>query len=84
MNTNTELANMAAQAIARRPPCGHDRYHICFSDNKIQCLPVNHTSLDHSVIFELKKIHLEQGFEPEEWDEIVRKLLQINFREPKK
>lgn len=72
-----KLLDMAAKAVENRSCQRAEKWHICYFDAKIQCLPTWHCQAEHPVFLVLHSLELEGGLSTEQWDALRTKLAKF-------
>ncbi len=72
-----DLLDMASKAIEHRPLTAADKYHVCFWQGRIQCLPVTHWCQQHPIFLVLSSLELTAGLSTAQWDELSTKLARF-------
>lgn len=63
-----QILYVVEQAIKDRSYSTNKKYHICWFEKKIQCLPTHHTDEKHTVFRAVFEGELAVGFSNTEWD----------------
>ncbi len=72
--TPNELVDMAVTAVRNRPASMVNYYHLCWWENKLQCLPEDHTNEPHYVFGLYSTNTLRDRLTTPRWQELREQL----------
>lgn len=79
----TQILAAMEEIIKTRPASTTRTYHICYWEDKLQCLPFNHTGENHHIFRKLTEWQIHNGLKPNEWTRLHFQIITF-YRELEK
>lgn len=78
------LINDCADLIQRADSSKTKTFHLCHTDDKLQCLPVNHSRAKHTIFMTFNIIDAKFGFTINLWNKLEAALVKFYIEDRRK